>query len=430
MSAWDELDTWVRTVWGRCTGWLEVDFISVKLQLEDRRNPGRRARARPRPIHLPLDWDELDVTPLLQFAETEQVYLGCCTIDTVPESDFSRGGSQIRAEMPGLWLDVDIGELGHKPGGSQLPRFESVDAALKTIEKCRFPTPSAIVHSGGGIYPWWLFDKPIDIRDADRRKNAEKLSIRWHVHAENTANENGYRLDKLADLARFLRPPGVINWKEGQRRETRLLELNSNRYDPNELWLLTQHVDTSKVEKEPHEVDPSKFCLDEQNPTELSDCLRACEWKEILLGWEFRGYARGNPGDPDEAWAKPGQDASGSDSVSCGKQHLTVFSDDCPLPKRAGGLTKWSVFAELHFEGSLARAAQDLADAAMYGTGSEAWPASAVERARKVLGLDLNWIKERAGKEGREVVRVTKREIFTKTADGRMYSTVRNRDQR
>jgi putative DNA primase/helicase len=78
--------------------------------------------------------------------------------------------------LPFLWADLDYGDVGHKPGPNQLPLPPTEDDPLKII--AGLPTPTLIVHSGGGLYPIWQFDKLVYLT-ADNGAEAKARSDNW-----------------------------------------------------------------------------------------------------------------------------------------------------------------------------------------------------------------------------------------------------------
>lgn len=124
-----------------------------------------------------------------------------------------KGGRGVEADshaLAFLWADVDYGTIGHKPPpGATLPPDE--DAAHKIISK--LPTPSLIVHSGGGLYPIWVYERPIFLTEA-KRAEARARSQRWqNLIAAHAAKLGWHYGSGVGDLARVLRLPGSINRK-------------------------------------------------------------------------------------------------------------------------------------------------------------------------------------------------------------------------
>lgn len=114
-----------------------------------------------------------------------------------------RGGAKDVIAFPGLWLDVDIEGEGHQ---TEEPQPLDVDDALSLLDEHPVP-PSLVVHSGGGLQPYWLFGEP--------RPAAEVKPILapWHRLWAKRADERGWALDNVSEAAREMRVPGSHNWK-------------------------------------------------------------------------------------------------------------------------------------------------------------------------------------------------------------------------
>ncbi|MBK7877795.1 MAG: hypothetical protein IPJ77_19105 [Planctomycetes bacterium] len=119
-----------------------------------------------------------------------------------------------------LWLDLDTLEGEHKK--KALPK----DTASAQALVADFPLPPSIVlHSGGGLYPLWLLDKPVRIDDAEERRRIAGLLKSWQAELLRIASEKGFDLDNTADLSRCLRAPGTLNAKYSPPRLVRALDM-------------------------------------------------------------------------------------------------------------------------------------------------------------------------------------------------------------
>jgi putative DNA primase/helicase len=134
-----------------------------------------------------------------------------------------RGGSDDAHALPFLWADLDYGTVGHKPPAGGLPLPPDEEAALKIIAD--LPTPTLIVHSGGGLYPIWKFKQPVYITDANRAEDKTR-SQDWQNMIKANAEQLGWHYGSgVGDLARVLRLPGSVNRKvPGQERPCRVIE--------------------------------------------------------------------------------------------------------------------------------------------------------------------------------------------------------------
>lgn len=142
-----------------------------------------------------------------------------------------RGSVADSAEVIGFYADLDIATGTHKwhvcdgtpcseadtPGHSVnfVPLIPDEAACLELVERTGLPAPTEWVHSGGGMYPWWLFESPRDVREDFLRDVFEKKSAEFQQIIGHTAAEMGYHYGTgVGDLSRVLRIPGTVNRKD------------------------------------------------------------------------------------------------------------------------------------------------------------------------------------------------------------------------
>jgi hypothetical protein len=142
-----------------------------------------------------------------KLAVTSNVYLGCglAPCDFGPHK---RCDAEDIIGIPGLWADVDFAGPAHKK--EELP--PDIEKAIALVMAMPLP-PSLIVHSGHGIYPWWLFSSPWIFVDPQDRARAAGISRDWQACLKTLAENKKWTIDGTADLARVLRLPGTINRK-------------------------------------------------------------------------------------------------------------------------------------------------------------------------------------------------------------------------
>jgi hypothetical protein len=123
-----------------------------------------------------------------------------------PVAEYKRGGGTATRLVTHITSDVDIAGPGHKPPeGKILPTF---DQAVKLIDDTL--PPSAIIASGGGLYPVWRLTEPYEINGPDDIERFKMIGRRLDA----ALGRHGYHVDATAlDLARVIRPPGVDNRK-------------------------------------------------------------------------------------------------------------------------------------------------------------------------------------------------------------------------
>jgi hypothetical protein len=127
-----------------------------------------------------------------------------------------------------LWADLDYNTVGHKKPAGPYPLPATEEDARNLIEG--MPQPTLTVHSGGGLYPFWILDKPILITD-DNRGDIEKLSERWQNTISRRAEKLQVHYGNVGDLPRVLRLPGSINRKAGIERPCRVIEYTGGRLE-------------------------------------------------------------------------------------------------------------------------------------------------------------------------------------------------------
>jgi putative DNA primase/helicase len=133
-----------------------------------------------------------------------------------------RGGADDAHCLPFLWADLDYGGIGHKAPKGGLPLPPTEEAAREII--AGLPAPTLLVHSGGGLYPIWQFEKPLYITDANRAE-VKVYSQRWQNATGVAAERLGWHYGTgVGDLARVLRLPGSVNRKDGLERPCRVIE--------------------------------------------------------------------------------------------------------------------------------------------------------------------------------------------------------------
>ncbi|MER9569516.1 DUF5906 domain-containing protein [Mesorhizobium opportunistum] len=133
--------------------------------------------------------------------------------------------------MAFLALDIDFVTGEHS--AKNLP--ENEEQALALTEEAGLPEPTMIVHSGGGIYPIWQFDRPLLLKTSEDRSRVERLWSAWNEQARVVWERHGLQLDTIAELARVLRVPGTFNPKTKPARPVHILGEASGR-----TWALEQ----------------------------------------------------------------------------------------------------------------------------------------------------------------------------------------------
>lgn len=176
-----------------------------------------------------------DVSQLLNYVQqcdqagSHSVYLRATTSRTGLRPG-RRGMAGDAVELPGLWADLDFGTAGHAER-NELPRPPDEATAAHVVTLAGFPAPTLWVHSGGGLYPWWLLHEPFLI-SPETQAYLTTLSRKWQAVLAAAARSQGWFYGtEASDLARVLRLPGTVNRKvAGRARPCHLVATNGPRY--------------------------------------------------------------------------------------------------------------------------------------------------------------------------------------------------------
>jgi putative DNA primase/helicase len=164
-------------------------------------------------------WHNLATTSLTgvatrasQEAATRSVYFGVAVQHPSRQPNpFQRSQNASAYVLPGLYFDIDLAYGAHAE--SALPATEADALAFLMSLPAK---PSLIIHTGGGLHAYWLFESPLWLlTDADRAAVTELLRQFAHTLCQ-AGKTHGWTLDALRDLARVLRPAGTINHKYGK----------------------------------------------------------------------------------------------------------------------------------------------------------------------------------------------------------------------
>lgn len=265
------------------------------------------------------------------------VYVRVTTTGAAPGGK-RRGSAADTVALPGLWADVDFGTVGHKTT-ERLPPDEA--GARKIVETSGLPEPTVWVHSGGGLYPYWLLHTPHVIADnLETMQQITGISEGWQRVIVAAAADLGWTYGPVGDLPRVLRLPGTTNRKDGQERPCHVISSDGPRYT---LAELTQAMlDTDRWQEAggntTHERG-NKDSDDDAVPGDVFDVFaRVVGYDEILAphDWQPSGAVT-TCGCP--TWTRPGKDhRKGVSAVThegCTKfgRSFKCFSDAAdPLP--------------------------------------------------------------------------------------------------
>lgn len=254
------------------------------------------------------------------------IYARATTLAAAP-SQYHRGGNADAHEFIGFWADLDIAGPGHKTGG-QLPA--TVEDCIAITEATGLPAPTEWVHSGGGMYPWWLLTSPHRIHD---HAAMAALSARWQRVIELASLKLGFSYGAgIGDLARVLRIPGTVNRKVEDAHVTAQWRTDLATSIPYELPYLVDCLDEAVARLEPPKPAPAPY-----NPTPVRSAAdgllpgaaynAATTWDELLTadGWSVWRQAGGYT-----EWQRPGKESRPGLSATSnykGADVLHIFTD-------------------------------------------------------------------------------------------------------
>lgn len=293
--------------------------------------------------------DQLDATG------TPGIYLRTTTLRTPPEH--GRGGDNDSHTLPGLAADLDMAGPGHK---TAKPLPDNPDKARLIVEESGLPDPSIWIHSGGGLYAWWLLDQPHTIgADLDRIK---RLAARWQDPLAAASERLGWSYGRLGDLARILRIPGTVNRKSAMPAPAtcRILADTGRRYTLENLRGCLTDALAAMPAPEPVRIPARTAARRNGDLTPWDDFEARTDWADILLphGWALHS-AHGRM----RYWTRPGKDRRDGFSASTGRgQHdnLWVFTDAAAGFEPNRLYTKFGAYRQLNHGGNGRDAAREL----------------------------------------------------------------------
>lgn len=301
----------------------------------------------------------------LDAAGARGIYLRTTTLASRPQSG-ARGSAADSHALPGLWADVDFGTDGHKPGPG-LPLPPDTATAWSIVTSSGLPEPSLWVHSGGGLYPWWLLEQPLLIDDANRQSVTD-LSAQWQQALGRSAELLGYSYGTgVGDLSRVLRLPGTLNRKTDTPRPCQVVEDTGQAYTFPEL--LQAVMDLPAAERTPQTAPPRQQARRDvvpltQGASAFDQLDAAATFDDILTGAGWTPcQQRTHPPAVDQCWTRPGDpdNPCSAHTLTARPEVLVVHSELAGLPTGGGQkLTRGRLFAHLHHHGDERTAALDI----------------------------------------------------------------------
>lgn len=273
----------------------------------------------------------LEYVQRLHDADAKGIYLRVSTIGRALEQG-ERGSVADSVSLPGFWADIDIAGPGHKTT-KPLPPNEV--EAQRIIAEAGLPSPTLWVHSGGGLYPWWLFAEPVPLVNETVVNAIQDVSTRWQDVIVAAAERLGYSYGGVGDLARVMRIPGTVNRKTDEPKLCTIVADTGRYFSDDEIAGYLESAEERMRELTPIPGKPETISLPmqrtsgEQVGERPGDALAArMSWDEIMASG---GYQFDRRQGEETYWVRPGKDRR--DGHSCttnyrGSDLLYVFSTE------------------------------------------------------------------------------------------------------
>jgi P4 family phage/plasmid primase-like protien len=120
-----------------------------------------------------------------------------------PSSTTQRAKAEDINRLAAVWIDIDYKDTG-------IQSAESASSLVELISDLIGVEPSAVVHSGHGLQPYWAIDPEEDYT----QEQAVGVLARWGAFVRWVAASQGGQLDSVFDLPRIFRAPGGVNFKD------------------------------------------------------------------------------------------------------------------------------------------------------------------------------------------------------------------------
>ncbi len=275
--------------------------------------------------------DAVDFVMRCDAEGAQGVYMRTTTLASVPK-EYKRGSDEDSKILPGFAADMDIAGPGHK---TTKPLPVSVEQCRAIIAATNLPEPTLWVHSGGGVYPWWLLEDGLDISNPHDREWASAISDQLHTAIGRWAEHLGmFYGTGVKDMSRVLRIPGTVNRKQDCVPAMAHV-IQPAHYEFYDIAGLAEAVAQAyinmpapKVEEAPRPAPKPRVEGAPLSPGD--DFNNRAHWADILTphGWTYM-YTRGRT----VYWRRPGKDHGGH-SATTGRNgvgaddRLFVMSED------------------------------------------------------------------------------------------------------
>lgn len=203
----------------------------------------------------------------------QNVYFGVGTHTDLLNFNERPHNEQITS-ITALWIDLDIAGAAH--AASNLP--PTIQDAISLLPYNL--SPSIIVSSGYGLHAYWLLREEWELTTKAEREAASNLLRRLQGHIRNEASKHGWKVDATADLARVLRCPDTLNYKNPDNpARCEVVDASDIRYNPEDFEELPDIVEAVPVSATGRTEKFERRATDGPARLMLSQCafLRYCE---------------------------------------------------------------------------------------------------------------------------------------------------------
>jgi hypothetical protein len=180
-----------------------------------------------------------------QAALHHEVYCTVAALDRHPPHGKRGDGSHI-GHISAFIFDFDVLNPDNLKAHAETAIPQSIDALQAFMDDIGLPPPSALVHSGNGLHPYWFLDGAMPAHEAQTAHRRFQRAI-----IELAREKKRWKLDNTSDLARVLRYPGTWNRKRNIVTPVLLVSADDNlRYSAAELdeWVTKAYPRTAALD--------------------------------------------------------------------------------------------------------------------------------------------------------------------------------------
>lgn len=280
-----------------------------------------------------------------------------------------RGGAADCAQIPALWVDIDIQSPVH--AADDLPA--DIDQALTLIADYPLP-PTAIVDSGNGLQAWWQLDEPLDAAEATR------ILADWGTTWNTLGHRRGWHVDNVFDVARVMRLPGTTNHKTNPGKNVEVIDVD---------WTRTyglDHIDEHTLDAPPAPAtQPTRNGVPYIGPERPGDAYNATHTGAELL--EAHGFHFDHEHNGDRHYRAPHRPAKneGTGATAYHDGHTTIWSHTFARQHgivAARPYDPFGLYVQLEHNGDFAAATRALR---LQGYGSDDWATVTTETDQTAL---------------------------------------------